>query len=197
MSKSIHTEKQYLNLVDEMLEHDRLYYIECKPIITDYEYDQLLKALEKWEEQHPSEILSYSPTQRVSGGVSKGFKQKNHVTQMLSLANTYTKEEVEDFIKRIEKLTGRNKNLFCVELKMDGTAVSLRYEKGNLTRALTRGNGKVGDDITANMKTVKSVPLKLPCREFPDVLEVRGEVFMPRKSFQNLNKKREETGLDL
>ncbi len=193
LSKKINHKKDYLELVDEIAEHDKLYYDKCKPLISDYEYDLLVKKLEKTEEEHPEWVVSHSPAKRVGESVSKGFKQGKHETQMLSLANTYSEEEIEDFLKRVEKLLGKKDITYCLELKMDGTAVSLRYEKGHLVRALTRGNGKIGDDVTANIKTIKSVPLKLSGKA-PEVLEVRGEVFLGTQTFQELNSQREEEG---
>lgn len=191
--KNIKTKKDYLELVKEIAQHDKLYYKECQPLISDYEYDLLLKELEKAEKEHPEWIVSHSPAKRVGESVSKGFKQGKHETQMLSLANTYSEKEIEDFLKRVEKLLGKKDITYCLELKMDGTAVSLRYEKGYLIRALTRGNGKVGDDVTANIKTIKSIPLKLSGKA-PEVIEVRGEIFLATNTFQQLNSQREEEG---
>ncbi len=186
----------YDKLVAEIQKHDRLYYVENKPVISDYEYDLLLKKLEKMEEDHPEWVTETSPTQRVKDPLSKGFKQAAHAVPMLSLDNTYSEEELEDFIKRVHKLLEKSHVPFCAELKMDGIAVSVRYEKGVYTRALTRGDGKKGDDITSNMRTIHSVPLKLT-GTIPDVLEVRGEVYMPHKAFQAQNKRKEEAGEEL
>lgn len=186
----------YDKLVAEIQKHDRLYYVENKPVISDYEYDLLLKKLEKMEEDHPEWVTETSPTQRVKDPLSKGFKQAAHAVPMLSLDNTYSEEELEDFIKRVHKLLEKSHVPFCAELKMDGIAVSIRYEKGVYTRALTRGDGKKGDDITSNMRTIHSVPLKLT-GTVPDVLEVRGEVYMSHKAFQAQNKRKEEAGEEL
>ncbi len=171
--------------------------MEAKPVISDYEYDQLVKKLEEIEKQHPEWVSRSSPTQRVNEGVSKGFKQCAHTIPMLSLSNTYSREELEDFVKRIEKLLGRSHSVFCAELKMDGVAVTVRYEGGVFSQALTRGDGRKGDDITENMKTVRSVPMKLAGSHIPDFLEVRGEVFMPHKVFEALNDEKREAGLEL
>ncbi len=194
MSKKekITTKEEYQKLVKEALEHDRHYYVENRPVISDYEYDLLIKELQEFEKNHPELILESSPTRRI-GEAATGFKQGSHLKPMLSLENTYSENEIEDFIKRVYKLLKKEQVEFCLELKMDGTAVSLRYEKGVLTQALTRGDGKVGDDITTNIKTIRSIPLKLQDK-YPDLLEVRGEVFMNKKSFKDLNKKREEEG---
>ncbi len=195
--RTIKNQKEYIKLVEEMIEHDKHYYAEHKPLVSDYEYDLILKELQKWEKDHPDLILDNSPTHRVGEALTKGFKHAEHLTPMLSLANTYSKDELEDFLNRIYKLLEKKDIKFCSELKMDGTAISIRYEKGKMTRALTRGKGKIGDDVTSNIKTIKSLPLKLFGKNIPDLIEVRGEVFMHIKTFQNLNKKREEEGLDL
>jgi DNA ligase (NAD+) len=187
----------YEKLVEEIRKHDRLYYVENKPVISDYEYDHLLKRLEKMEAEHPDWVTETSPTQRVKDPLRTGFKQAPHAVPMLSLDNTYNKEELEEFIKRLHKLLEKKHVPFCTELKMDGVAVSVRYEKGIFTRALTRGDGKKGDDITSNMRTMRSVPLELTGSHFPDVLEIRGEVYMPHRTFQAQNKKKEEAGEEL
>jgi DNA ligase (NAD+) len=184
----------YLRLIEEIKNHDKLYFAECKPIISDYQYDQLVKELEAIEKRHPEWRVAHSPTQRVGEVLAKGFKQVEHSVPMLSLANTYSMEELQDFIKRVHKLLPRREITYSAELKMDGTAVSVRYEKGILVRALTRGDGRRGDDITANMRTIRSVPLELTGTHPPDVLEVRGEVFMLHKVFQTLNEELETEG---
>lgn len=193
--REIKSREDYLKLIDEVLEHDRHYYEECKPVISDFEYDLLMKQLEKFERDNPELVASHSPTQRVSEMVSKGFVQHEHIQPMLSLANTYSEKEIEDFIKRVQKLLDKEEVEFCLELKMDGTAVSLRYEDGIFVRGLTRGDGRMGDDITNNVKTIKTVPLKLH-GHFPKLLEVRGEVFMNIATFRELNEEREEEGLE-
>lgn len=183
----------YLKLIEEVEKHDYLYYILAKPIITDYEYDKLWDKLKKIEEEHPEWILATSPTQRVSEMPTKGFVQKKHRIPMLSLANTYSKEEIGEFLERIKKAIGATHLVFCSELKMDGVAVTVRYEKGVLVQALTRGDGKRGDDITSNIKTIRSIPLKLKGKA-PEVLEVRGEVFMLQRVFTELNQEKQEAG---
>lgn len=186
--------EEYLELIEEIQKHDRLYYGQARPIISDYEYDQLVKKLEDIESKHPEWISPTSPTQRVSEMPTKGFKQAEHNVPMLSLANTYSQEEVEDFIERVHKLLGSKHVTFCAELKMDGVAISARYEKGVFVRGVTRGDGRKGDDITANMKTIRTLPLSLEGKHIPDVLEVRGEVFIMKKTFQELNKEKQEEG---
>lgn len=186
--------KEYLDLVEEVQKHDRLYFVENKPVISDYAYDQLYKKLLQIEKENPDWIISSSPTQRVGAALTKGFKQGAHESPMLSLDNTYSPEEIGDYVKRVHKLLEKTHVTFCAELKMDGVAITVRYEKGIYTRALTRGDGKKGDDITANLKTVRALPLELLGSHIPDVLEVRGEVFMPHKAFQEQNKKKEDAG---
>jgi DNA ligase (NAD+) len=191
------SKKEYDDLIEEVRKHDLFYFVHAKPVITDYEYDQLVKKIEEAEKAHPDWISPSSPTQRVGEALTKGFKQVEHTVPMLSLANTYSREELEDFIKRVQKLLGHSRVHFCAELKMDGVAVSVRYEKGRFAQGLTRGDGRKGDDITANMRTIRSVPMELSGSHLPDVLEVRGEVFMTHRVFQALNKEKEEGGEEL
>lgn len=196
-TKKIESQQDYINLVNELIEHDKHYYLYFKPIISDYEYDLLLKEIQHWEKLHPELALPNSPSQRVGESLQEGFKHAEHIAPMLSLANTYSKEELTDFINRVYKLLNKKELKFCSELKIDGTAISIRYERGKLVRALTRGNGKIGDDVTANIKTIKTIPLSLQGNNIPDLIEIRGEVFMHRKIFQELNKEREDEGLDV
>lgn len=189
--------QEYLALVEELIEHDRRYYDKASPIISDYEYDQKMKALLAYEKAHPDQISPNSPSLRISEAPTEGFRQSAHIVPMMSLNNTYSEEEVGDFIKRVQKLLEKKEVDFCCELKMDGTSISLVYEKGILVRAVTRGDGKVGDDVTANIKTIKAVPLQLRGADFPELLEVRGEVYMSLESFQSINQQREEAGLEV
>lgn len=186
------TEDRYRQLIQEILEHDTRYYVEAKPTITDYVYDRLLEQLAQIEKEHPDWVCSSSPTQRVIGGVSKGFKQVEHRIPMLSLANTYSREEVEDFVKRVHKLLGHQDVDFCSELKMDGVAITVCYEKGMLSQGLTRGDGRKGDEITQNLRTILSLPLQLKGAHLPPFLEVRGEVFMPHPVFEALNQEKKD-----
>ena len=195
-AQKIHTQQEYIKLVEEMVEHDKHYYDECKPVISDFEYDQKMHELLRIEKLHPDWALPYSPTQRVSEGPTKGFVQRAHLVPMQSLANTYSEKELGDFVKRVHKLLDKTEVDFCCELKMDGTAISLCYKKGHLSHALTRGNGQMGDDVTENIKTIKSVPLKLSGSNIPDVMEVRGEVYLQLSTFRSLNAQREEEGLE-
>lgn len=177
-----------------MQRHDLLYYSHSKPEISDYEYDMLLKKLEEIEAIHPDWILPHSPSQRVGEMMTASFKESTHAVPMLSLANTYSREEVEEFIKRVQKgLDGQSPH-FCSELKMDGLAISAVFEKGRFVRGVTRGDGKKGDDITLNMKAIRALPMKLASLDPPDLLEVRGEVFMHKPVFLELNKEKEEAG---
>jgi len=188
--------KEYIALVEEMIEHDKRYYDQAKPTITDQEYDRKMRLLIDYEKAHPEEIDPNSPAQRVAESPTEGFVQRAHLVPMYSLANTYSEGEVEEFVKRVHKLLEKTDVSFCCELKMDGTAISLRYEKGKLVQALTRGNGKIGDDVTANIKTIHSIPLQLSGEDIPDVMEVRGEVYLSLATFRAINKEREEAGLE-
>ena len=178
-----------------MIEHDKRYYDMAKPTITDQEYDRKMRQLTAYEKAHPDDIDPNSPAQRVAENPTEGFVQRAHLVPMYSLANTYSEEEVEEFVKRVHKLLEKSEVAFCCELKMDGTAISLRYEKGKLVHALTRGNGKEGDDVTANIKTIPSIPLQLSGSHIPEVMEVRGELYLTLATFRALNAEREEMGL--
>ncbi|MGL5263049.1 MAG: NAD-dependent DNA ligase LigA [Candidatus Rhabdochlamydia sp.] len=188
------THKEYMQFIEEINKHDSLYFLEAKPVISDYEYDHLVKKVEAIEKAHPEWIDPSSPTQRLTDQPSKGFVQVKHRTAMLSLSNTYSQEEVEDFIKRMQKWLGPQKLQFCAELKMDGIAITAYYEKGKLVQALTRGDGKTGDDITTNIKAIRSIPL---CIKTKESLEVRGEVFMLHSVFQKLNQSKLAVGDEL
>ncbi len=191
------THQDYLRLVEEIHTHNYHYYIACKPKISDREFDRLLKRLEEIEKEHPEWITPNSPTQRVGEIPHKEFSQATHSIPMLSIANTYSKTEIEEFVARIHKLLERKDVAFCAELKMDGTAISVRYEKGEYKRALTRGDGRKGDDITLNLKTIPSLPLRLQGKNIPDLLEVRGEVYMPHATFHQLNQEKRLAGEEL
>lgn len=183
--------EKYLDLLKEIQKHNKLYFQKACPEITDYEYDLLVKKVEEIEKEHPEWVPKDTPTQRVGEMPTKGFKQVKHVYPMLSLSNTYSKEEVADFIRRVEKNLEEKDVDYCVELKMDGVAISLRYEEGKLIRGVTRGNGKQGDDITANIKMIRSIPHALKEKV---TLEVRGEVFISKHDFIEMNRQREEEG---
>lgn len=180
-------------LAKELHEHNYKYYILSAPVISDYEFDMKLKELEKLEKEFPEFASSESPTKRVGGDITKDFKQVKHQYPMMSLGNTYSEAEIEDFILRIKKTIEDEVEYVC-ELKYDGVAIGLRYEKGKLVQAVTRGDGVQGDDVTTNVKTIKSIPLVLQGNAYPDVFEIRGEILMPHKSFEDLNKAKIENG---
>ncbi len=177
--------------------HNYLYYVLNKPEISDYEFDKLLKELEELEKAFPEFKTKDSPTQRIGEKPLDGFKSVRHVIPMLSLSNTYSEEEVKAFHNRLARLLGETNFSYVVEPKIDGVAVSLKYENGFLSVGSTRGDGMLGDDITENLRTIKSIPLKLRRNNYPDHLEVRGEVFMPKAAFEKFNKKREEQGEEI
>lgn len=181
-------------LSSQLNEHNRLYYIEAAPLISDREYDALHRELETLEAQYPELILPDSPSQRVGSEPLSEFKSAAHKIPMMSLANTYELDELDEFDRRVRDIIGTTPFDYVVEPKIDGVAVSIRYEQGLLTRALTRGDGRTGDDITANVRTIRSIPLHLS-GDAPSVLEVRGEIFMPKEGFARLNQQRDEAGL--
>jgi DNA ligase (NAD+) len=187
--------EDYQRLCHEVWEHNRRYYVLCAPTISDQEFDRLLKRVEQIEAAHPEWIDPSSPTQRVGETPLEGFQQVRHAVPMLSLANTYSPEEVADFIQRVKKLLDNRPCQFHCELKMDGTAVTLLFEEGKLVRAVTRGDGKQGDDITQNIRTIHSLPLALS--EPLAVLEVRGEIFFPHDAFQRLQDEAAQKGEEL
>lgn len=173
--------------------HDYKYYLENSPEISDYEYDQLMRELKKLEEKHPSFRSPISPTQRVGGMPEGGFPTVEHSILMLSLENAYSEEEVRDFEKRLQRELPGEDFEYVVELKIDGVSVSLMYEDGELRRGSTRGDGRRGDDITANLRTIHTIPLKLR-KSVRGIVEVRGEIYMSRSGFQRLNREREKRG---
>ncbi|MHC4691541.1 MAG: NAD-dependent DNA ligase LigA [Planctomycetota bacterium] len=187
--------KRIEQLRGEIRKHDYLYYVLNQPVITDQQYDEFFAELKTLEQANPSLITPDSPTQRVSERPLEGFASVRHSVPMLSMDNTYNAEELRAFDERVRRQLGDKDYDYVVELKIDGLAISLRYENGELVTAATRGDGEVGDDVTANVRTIKAVPLVL-LRDggIPDVLEVRGEVYMPTTSFVELNKLRIEAG---
>ena len=184
--------EQIEKLRDELHKHNHRYYIEDAPVISDYEFDMLLKELENLESLHPEYAHPNSPTSRVGGNVTKSFSSVNHRYPMLSLSNTYSLEEIQEWILRVEKSVS-NVSFVC-ELKYDGVAIGIRYENGEMIQAVTRGDGTQGDDITNNVRTIKSVPLRLN-NGFPEDFEIRGEIVMPHKAFEALNERREAQDL--
>jgi len=175
--------------------YDRKYYVDDNPEISDYEYDQLMKELEELEAQYPDLITSDSPTQRVGGEPAEEFANVEHRVAMLSLDNTYSSDELLEFDNRIRKLIPSQDIEYVVELKLDGLGVALLYENGKLVRGATRGDGEMGEDVTANLKTIKSIPLVLEdIGQKLSSLEVRGEVYIQKSAFQELNRQREDDG---
>ncbi|MGH7981431.1 MAG: NAD-dependent DNA ligase LigA, partial [Limisphaerales bacterium] len=213
-------QKRHSQLVTEIRRHDHAYYVEAKPVISDRDYDRLYHDLLDLEKAFPEFITPDSPSQRVSGQPLKEFRPVRHLLPMLSLDNTYSKDEVGDFVKRVQKLLPGETLDWAVEPKVDGVAMSLRYENERLTIGATRGDGAVGDDVTANLKTIRSVPLRLRKPEhgqvkppadargsgsqaglfqdseggLPPLLEVRGEVYLTKTGFQKLNAARSAAG---
>ncbi len=189
-------EKRIKSLRNKLHSYNNAYYNEDESLISDFEFDMLLKELEDLEKTYPEFYDENSPTVRIGGEVTKKFQSFNHNYPMYSLANTYSKDEIEEWIQRIEKKYGQYINDFSCELKFDGASINLYYEKGRLKRALTRGDGVKGDDVTSNIKTIKNIPLILK-GAYPEKFEIRGEVILPTHSFNYLNKIRKEQGLPL
>ncbi|WP_153127213.1 NAD-dependent DNA ligase LigA [Peribacillus tepidiphilus] len=183
-------QKRIIELQNLLNQYNYEYHILDKPSVPDSEYDQLLRELIQLEEQYPEMKTPDSPTQRVGGAVLEMFEKVEHRTPMLSLSNAFNEEDLRDFDRRVRQAVGNDVSYVC-ELKIDGLAVSLRYEEGLFVQGATRGDGTVGEDITANLKTIKSIPLRI---KKPLTIEVRGEAFMPKKSFEALNKIKEERG---
>jgi len=184
------TKDQIESLRRELEQHNYNYYVLSAPTISDMEFDIKLKQLQEMEESHPEYFDPNSPTQRVGSDIAAGFKQVSHVYPMLSLGNTYSEGEVQDFYDRVRRALNENFELVC-ELKYDGTSISITYEDGQLVRAVTRGDGDKGDDVTTNVKTIRSIPLRLH-GNYPASFEIRGEILMPWSVFDDLNREREE-----
>ena len=184
-------------LREEIEAHNYAYYILSAPTISDYDFDQLLKQLEQLEAEHPDLITPDSPTQRVGSDRTEGFAQVAHRYPMLSLGNTYSYDEVREFYERVAKDLGGKPFTIIAELKYDGLSISLTYEQGKLARAVTRGDGQMGDDVTANVRTIRSIPLRLRGTNYPDTVEVRGEILLPFVEFDRLNVERHRANLPL
>lgn len=178
----------------EIREHDRRYYVEAAPIISDLQYDRLLEELKQLEEAHPELVTADSPTQRIGDAPVSDLVQVEHRVPMLSIENTYSEEELRAFAARTAKSLEGETVEWVVELKIDGVAISILYENGLLTRAVTRGNGQVGDDVTHNVRTIEDVPLRLLGEHIPPVLEVRGEVYMTNADLVKLNERQQQAG---
>ena len=195
-----HFKSRHASLVGEIGRHDRAYYVDAEPLISDQDYDRLYRELLDLEASHPELRTSDSPSQRVGGEPLEGFDTVQHALPMMSLDNTYSQDEVRDFIDRVQKLLPDESLDWIVEPKADGIAISLRYEEGEFTVGITRGDGVSGDDVTKNLRTIRSIPLRLqPINEgeLPSVFEARGEVIMRRSGFEKLNSMREADGESL
>ena len=188
-------QERILYLREQLHEHNRRYYVENSPIISDQEFDLMMHELQDLEAKHPELYDPNSPTMRVGSDITKEFKQVRHRYPMLSLANTYNEQDVEEWYNQVKKgLEGEDFEV-CCEMKYDGLSISLTYEDGRLVQAVTRGDGVQGDDVTTNVRTIRSIPLILqPGLGYPRNFEIRGEILMPWSSFNRLNEEREEIG---
>ena len=187
--------QRYARLVEEVRRHDRLYYVEARPEISDAAYDRLYRELQDLEQTHPDLIDKNSPTQKVGGAPLESFRTVRHAVPMQSLNNTYSEEELGEFLDRVAKNLHGQSAEFAIEPKVDGMAVSVRYEHGRLTQGLTRGDGEQGDDVTENLKTIRNLPLAV--EGLPRIIEFRGEVYLPEPAFAALNRAREKAGESL
>ena len=185
-------QQQILKLRDELNQHNYNYYVLDQPTISDYDFDLLLKKLQALEDAHPQFDDVYSPTKRVGGAITKNFETVVHDHRMYSLANSYSKEDLLDWEARVKKMIDGDVKFVC-ELKYDGASISLTYENGALLKAITRGDGVQGDDVTANIKTIRSVPLRLK-GDYPERFDIRGEIVMPFEGFNKMNEERIEIG---
>ncbi|MEP3348578.1 MAG: NAD-dependent DNA ligase LigA, partial [Marinomonas sp.] len=188
------TQQQMLDLIQQLNDYSYAYHVKDEPIVPDAEYDRLYRQLQEIESSQPDWIQPDSPTQRVGEKPDNGFANVAHTVPMLSLDNAFDNESLADFDQRIRKLLNAEKLVYCCEPKLDGLAISLRYEEGRLVRGVTRGDSLSGEDITSNIKTLFSVPLKLRTETPPAVVEVRGEIYMPKDGFEKLNKLAAEKG---
>ncbi|WP_280750914.1 MULTISPECIES: NAD-dependent DNA ligase LigA [unclassified Parabacteroides] len=184
-------ESRINSLREELEQHNYQYYVLASPTISDREFDEKMKQLEALEAQHPEYADPHSPSQRVGSDLTKEFKQVEHIYPMLSLSNTYSEQEVREFYDRVSRALNEPFEIVA-ELKYDGSSISLIYENGRLARAITRGDGTRGDEVTANVKTIRSIPLKLRGDNHPELFEIRGEILLPWAEFDRINKEREE-----
>jgi DNA ligase (NAD+) len=200
--KALHGQSDIERLREEIRHHEYRYYVLDDPEVSDAEFDRLMNQLKKLEAEHPELVTPDSPTQRVGGKPREGFAKVAHSVPMLSLDNAYNEEELRNWERRVHEQSGRNDVEFVCELKLDGMSLALRYENGKLTRGITRGDGNTGEDVTSNVRTVRSVPLsvsseKLKNDGIPIDFEVRGEMLMPLASFKRMNEEREKHGLSM
>src|SRR5215470_1471991 len=189
-------------LRDQIRHHEYRYYVLDDPEVSDAEFDRLMNELKKIEAEHPELVTPDSPTQRVGGKPREGFVKVAHSVAMLSLDNAYNEEELRNWDRRVHELVGRKDIEYVCELKLDGMSLALRYEAGKLVRGITRGDGSTGEDVTANVRTVRSIPLSIPPEKLKQAgvssdFEVRGEMLMPIASFKRMNEERENHGLSL
>ena len=191
--------KEIEKLREEIRRHDHLYYVENVPRISDQEYDRLYRKLEDLEEAHPELVTPDSPTQRVGGQPAKGFPTIKHIVPMMSLDNTYSADEIREFDERVRKNLKGEKIEYVVELKFDGVSISLLYKDGLWVQGSTRGDGMEGDDVSNNLKTIRSIPLifREGVKKLPNVIEVRGEVYITKKSLEKMNKEKDKKGEEL
>src|SRR5258708_13046060 len=192
-------EQRLKELRDAIRHHEERYYVHNDPEVSDDQFDELLHALEQLEAEHPDLVTQDSPTQRVAGRSVEGFPTVEHLASMLSLDNAYNDEELRAFDERVRKAAGLGEHAvaYVAELKIDGLSIALTYEDGRLTRGATRGDGTRGEEVTANVRTIRAIPLTLrgSTRQVPPgKIEVRGEVYLPRKSFERMNRDREDAG---
>lgn len=196
MLDKIQASKRVIELSSQLHEHNYKYYVLSKTTISDYEFDQLLKELETLELAYPELLTNHSPSKRVGGDITNKFEKVPHDFPMLSLSNSYSIAEIEEFDARVKKTIETPFNYVC-ELKYDGVAISLKYQEGKLVRALTRGDGVIGENVTFNAKTINTIPMVLPGANYPEEFEIRGEIFMPHAVFENLNEQRKNKGEEL
>src|SRR6202050_2909635 len=193
-------EKKIEALREKIRHHEYLYHVLDQPEISDADFDKLLRELKDLEAEHPELITTDSPTQRVGGKPREGFVKVPHSSPMMSLDNTYNEQELRDWERRVHQLSGQSDVDYVCELKLDGMSLALIYEDGKLVRGITRGDGSVGEDVTLNIRTVRSIPLLIPAEKLkkagiPADFEVRGELLMPTASFKKINEEREREGL--
>jgi DNA ligase (NAD+) len=199
LAKSVDIEKDIDKLRDEIRYHEHRYYVLDNPEISDAAFDKLMRRLQDLEREHPELVTPDSPSQRVGGQPAEEFAKVRHSAPMLSLDNTYSVDELRDFDRRVRELSGRREVPYVAELKLDGLSMALTYEDGILARGLTRGDGITGEDVTANVKTIRSVPLRIDSKKLasighPKRFEVRGEVIMTHRAFREANAQREAAG---
>ena len=190
--KAEEAKKKIRELSTQLQQHNYNYYVLSAPVIGDYDFDMMMEELIRLEQQYPEYADANSPSKRVGGEITKDFPTVIHNFPMLSLSNTYSEEEISAFDQRVRKDLEYETEYAC-ELKYDGVAISISYEDGNFLRAVTRGDGTKGDDVSTNVKTIRSIPLQLH-GDFPPSFEIRGEIFLPHEGFNKINKERYEIG---